>query len=201
MTFPVRLAVLLSGSGRTLQNLLDRIADRSLEARVELVLSSDPKAYGLERARKAGAAAAVVDRKDFRDAESFSRAVTKELESRPVDLVVMAGFIHLYLFPEKWQGRVLNIHPALLPKFGGKGFYGHRVHEAVLRAGEKESGCTVHFADHRYDRGPVVLQRKVPVLPGDTPETLAERVFREECAAYPEAIRRVAAKMKLEARG
>lgn len=199
MKLPVRLGVLLSGSGRTLQNLIDRIADGSLPARIETVVSSDPGAFGLERARRAGIPAAAVDRKAFRDAESFSREVTKALEARPFDLVVMAGFIHLYLFPERWKGRVLNIHPALLPKFGGKGYYGHRVHEAVLRAGETESGCTVHFADHRYDRGPIILQRRVPVLPGDTPEALAERVFREECAAYPEAIQRVAAG-KVEAR-
>ncbi len=189
----VRLAVLLSGGGRTLQNLIDRIAEGSLAARIEVVISSDPAASGLDRARKAGLPAVAVDRKSHRDAGSFSRAVTEALGRHAFDLVLLAGFVHLYLFPEGWQGRVLNIHPALLPEFGGKGFYGRRVHEAVLRSGAKESGCTVHFADHRYDRGPIILQRKVPVLPNDTPEALAERVFREECVAYPEAIRRVAA--------
>ena len=101
--------------------------------------------------------------------------------------------IHLYLFPQKWAGRVLNIHPALLPQFGGKGFYGHKVHEAVLASGARESGCTVHFADHQYDTGAIILQRKVPVLAGDTADALAERVFQAECEAYPEAIRKVAA--------
>ena len=193
MKVPVRLGVLLSGSGRTLQNLIDRIADGSLRAKIEVVISSDPKAFGLERARKAGIPELVVARKPFKDAESYSRAMTEALERHPVDLILLAGFIHLYLFPPKWAGRVLNIHPALLPDFGGKGFYGHHVHEAVLRSGAKESGCTVHFADQRYDTGTIILQKRVHVLPGDTPDALAERVFQAECEAYPEAIRRVAA--------
>lgn len=192
MKVPVHLGVLLSGSGRTLQNLLDRIEDGSLPARIEVVVSSHPEAFGLERARRRGIPAQAVPCGDFPDAESFSAAVTEVLRRHPIDLVVMAGFIRRYLFPPDYEGRVLNIHPALLPKFGGKGFYGHKVHEAVLAAGEKESGCTVHFADHRYDRGPIVLQKRVPVRPGDTPESLAERVFQAECEAYPEAIRQVA---------
>ena len=192
MNLPVRLGVLLSGSGRTLQNLIDRIGDGTLPAKIEVVVSSSPKAFGLERARRHGLPAATVVRRDHPDAGSFSEAVSRALEPYPIDLVVMAGFLHLYVFPEKYRGRVLNIHPALLPDFGGEGFYGHHVHEAVLRAGAKESGCTVHFADHRYDRGPIIVQRRVPVLPGDTPDTLADRVFREECLAYPEAILKVA---------
>jgi phosphoribosylglycinamide formyltransferase-1 len=197
MNAPVRLGVLLSGSGRTLQNLIDRIADGSLNARIEIVVSSDPDAIGLGRAQKAGIPAAIVARKPFRDPGSHSRAVTGVLERHPLDLVILAGYLHLYLFPQKWTGRVLNIHPALLPEFGGKGFYGHKVHEAVLRRGAKESGCTVHFADHQYDHGGIILQKKVPVLPGDTPDLLAERVFQAECEAYPEAIRKVAAEVVL----
>ncbi len=192
MDLPVKLGVLLSGGGRTLQNLIDRIGNGQLPARIEVVVSSSHKASGLERARRHGIPAVVVDRKSFGDPQAFSDAITHRLEEHPIDLVIMAGFLHLYLFPEKWKGRVLNIHPALLPDFGGKGFYGHHVHEAVLRSGVKESGCTVHFADNQYDRGPIILQRRVPVLPGDTPDTLAERVFAEECIAYPEAIIRVA---------
>jgi formyltetrahydrofolate-dependent phosphoribosylglycinamide formyltransferase len=192
MKAPVHLGILLSGGGRTLQNLIDRIAAGTLDAKIDVVVSSDPAAHGLDRARQAGLPAVAVDRKSHRDARSFSDAITKALAPYPIDLVIMAGFIQLYLFPPDYEGRVLNIHPALLPKFGGKGFYGHRVHEAVLAAGEKESGCTVHFADHRYDRGSIILQRRVPVLPGDTADTLADRVFQEECEAYPEAIRRVA---------
>ena len=194
MKSPVRLGVLLSGSGRTLQNLLDRIEDGSLHARIEVVISSHSGVKGLDRAAKKKIPAVTVDYKNFpSDSRAFSEAVTKELDRYPVDLVIMAGFIRKYLFPKKYEGRVLNIHPALLPDFGGKGFHGEKVHEAVLKSGAKESGCTVHIADLNYDKGPIVLQKRVPVLPGDTPETLAARVFEAECEAYPEAIRRMAA--------
>jgi len=195
MKVPVQLGVLLSGGGRTLQNLIDRIAQGSLPARIEVVVSSHPGVKGLERAKAAGIPTAVVPFKDYPDAKSFSAAVTEVLDRHPLDLVLMAGFIRRYLFPPRYEGRVLNIHPALLPKYGGKGFWGHHVHEAVLAAGDKESGCTVHVADRRYDRGPIVLQRTVPVLPGDTPDALAERVFQAECEAYPEAILRVAGRL------
>lgn len=192
MKNPVRLGVLLSGSGRTLQNLIDRIEDRSLPARIEVAVSSHAGVKGLDRARAGKIPAVTVDYKNFDDAKAFSAAVTQELDRYPLDLVVMAGFIRRYLFPKKYEGRVLNIHPALLPDFGGKGYYGHHVHEAVLKSGAKESGCTVHLADLQYDRGPILLQKRVPILPGDTPVTLAERVFQAECEAYPEAIRRMA---------
>jgi formyltetrahydrofolate-dependent phosphoribosylglycinamide formyltransferase len=193
MKVPVRLGVLISGSGRTLQNLIDRIQDGSLDARIEVVVSSHPGVRGLERASRAGLPASTVSWKEHPDDDAFSRAVTAVLDAHPVDLVIMAGFLRRWRFPERYAGRVLNIHPALLPKFGGLGFYGHRVHEAVLASGDRESGCTVHVADLEYDRGPVVLQERVPVLDGDTPDSLADRVFQAECRAYPEAIRRVAA--------
>ncbi|HEX7899126.1 MAG TPA: phosphoribosylglycinamide formyltransferase [Planctomycetota bacterium] len=187
----IRLGVLISGSGRSLQNLIDRIADGSLSARIETVISSHAGVKGLDRARAAGLPATLVHWRDYKDVDSFSRAVTEALDRHPVDLVVMAGFLRRWVFPAAYEGRVLNIHPALLPKYGGKGYYGHHVHEAVLKAGEKESGCTVHFADHHYDRGPILVQKRVPVLPGDTPDTLADRVFQAECEAYPEAIRKL----------
>jgi phosphoribosylglycinamide formyltransferase 1 len=193
MKNPVRLGVLLSGSGRTLQNLLDRIDDGSLPARIQVVVSSHPGVKGLERAEKKKIPAVAVDYKAFADDRGFSEAVTRELDRHPIDLVIMAGFIRKYLFPKKYEGKVLNIHPALLPDFGGKGYHGERVHEAVLKSGAKESGCTVHVADLQYDKGPIILQKRVPVLAGDTVETLAARVFEAECEAYPEAIRRVAA--------
>jgi phosphoribosylglycinamide formyltransferase 1 len=193
MKNPVRLGVLLSGSGRTLQNLLDRIDDGSLPARIEVVISSHPGVKGLERAEQKKIPAVTVSYKAFNSDRAFSDAVTQELDRRPVDLVIMAGFIRKYLFPKKYEGRVLNIHPALLPDFGGKGMHGEKVHEAVLKEGRKESGCTVHVADLQYDKGQILLQKRVPVLPGDTPETLAARVFEAECEAYPEAIRRMAA--------
>ena len=193
----VNLAVLLSGGGRTLQNFIDEIGAGRLDARVQAVVSSNPDAGGVEKARAAGIPAHVVDRREFGDDESFSQQITSRLSRYEIDIVVLAGFLRRYLFPERYKGRVLNIHPALLPKFGGPGMYGHRVHEAVLAAGETESGCTVHIADLEYDHGPVVLQKRVPVLPDDTPDTLAERVFQAECEAYPEAVQILAERLGL----
>src|SRR6516162_1311156 len=186
---PIRLAVLLSGNGTTLQNLLDHIADGELAAKIVQVVSSRTDAFGIERARQAGVPTAVVNRKDCADADEFSRRIFELIRQSQADLVCMAGFLHLLPIPDDFQHRVMNIHPALLPAFGGKGLYGHHVHEAVLNAGAKVSGCTVHFADNEYDHGPIIVQRSIPVLETDTPETLAFRVFEQECAAYPEAIR------------
>lgn len=200
MNAPIRLAVLISGGGRTLQNLIDRIAEGSLPARIEVVLSSRGNVAGLERAKRHGIPIRVVERRKFADAKGFSRGVTEALESFSFDLITLAGFMSLYLFPDKWAGKMINIHPGLLPEFGGKGLYGERVHQAVLKAGVRESGCTVHFADHVYDHGPVILERRVPVTPEDTAVTLAARVFEAECEAYPEAIRRIASgEVRMEA--
>jgi formyltetrahydrofolate-dependent phosphoribosylglycinamide formyltransferase len=185
----VSLAVLISGGGTTLKNLLDRIADGRLDAEVRCVISSRPGAKGLAFAEEAGVPAYVVKRKEYGDVESFSRALTEKLDPHDVDLVLFGGFLSLWHIPERYAGRVLNIHPALIPLFCGKGFYGHRVHDAVLESGMKVSGCTVHFADNEYDHGPIIVQRAVPVLPGDTADDLAARVFAEECEAYPEAVR------------
>ncbi|MBI4565082.1 MAG: phosphoribosylglycinamide formyltransferase [Planctomycetes bacterium] len=188
----MNVAVLISGTGRTLQNFIDEIAAGRLDARIELVVASKPGLRGADVARRAGLPVEVIDRRAFNSDAAFGDAVTRAVDARSVDLVLLAGFLHLWMFPDRYRGRVLNIHPALLPAFGGKGMYGRRVHEAVLKSGARESGCTVHFADHRYDGGHVILQRKVPVLPGDTPDSLAERVFEQEKIAYPEAVRRVA---------
>ena len=177
-----RLGVLLSGGGRTLQNLLDRIADGRLRATVICVLSDRPGAFGLERARRAGISHAT---------ESDPERIYDFLREHGVDLVCLAGYLRRLPIAEDFAGQILNIHPALLPKFGGKGFYGDRVHRAVLEAGETESGCTVHFCDDSYDTGSIVLQRRVPVEADDTIDTLAARVFEAECEAYPEAIARV----------
>ena len=145
MDDPIRLGVLLSGSGRTLQNFLDLSRAGRLKARVVKVVSSLSSAYGLERARTHGVPAAVVRRKDYDTLEGFSDAITAELDEAGVELVAMAGFMCLYRIPERYAGRMMNIHPALLPAFGGQGFYGERVHQAVLDYGCKVSGCTVHF--------------------------------------------------------
>jgi len=188
----LRLAALISGTGRTLKNLLDLKAKGGLPAEFAVVVSSSPKAAGISFAREARIPLVVVNRAKFASDQDFSRALAAAILPHHVDFVVLAGFVHLFLFPRELEGRVLNIHPALLPEFGGRGFYGRRVHEAVLRSGAKESGCTVHIADHQYDHGPILLQRRIPVLSDDTPESLAERVFQEECRAYPNAIRKLA---------
>ncbi|WP_428937300.1 phosphoribosylglycinamide formyltransferase [Fontivita pretiosa] len=198
---PINLAVLVSGSGTTLQNLIDAIASRQLDARIRLVIGSRPDIQALDRARAAGIPAHVVDRRQFPDVASFSRRVFELIDAAGVDLVCLAGWLCLLEIPAQWQGRVMNIHPALLPSFGGKGMYGRRVHEAVLAHGCKVSGCTVHFVDQNYDTGPIILQRTCPVLEDDTPQTLARRVFEQEKIAYPQAIRLFAeGRLRIEGR-
>ena len=184
-----RIAVLLSGSGTTLQNLLDRIVSGSLPVEIAVVVSSRADAYGLERARRAGVPVGVVARKAYGDVDGFNDALHTALEPYAVDLVVLAGFLSLFQPRARYAGRVMNIHPALVPAFCGAGFYGRKVHEAVLASGVRVSGCTVHFADDLYDHGPIILQGTVPVLEDDTPDTLAARVHGLENELYPEAIR------------
>lgn len=187
----IKIAVLLSGGGRTLQNVIDRIKEGKLTAEVVVVIGSRPDAYGLEKARKEGIETICVHYREYKrsgNIDGFSKVINEHLASREIDLIVMAGFMHLFKADEKWNGRIMNIHPALIPSFCGDGYYGHHVHEAVLECGAKVSGCTVHFADNVYDRGPIILQSAVPVKDEDTPDTLAARVFEEECRLYPEAI-------------
>ena len=184
-----RLAVLISGGGTTLQNILDCIAAQTLPVDIAAVVSSRPDAHGLERARRAGIPALVVARKDHPDAERFNDALHAALEPFAVDLVVLAGFLSLFQPRARYAGRVMNIHPALIPAFCGTGFYGEKVHRAVIESGVRLSGCTVHFADDQYDHGPIILQGTVPVLDDDTPEALAARVHALERELYPEAIR------------
>jgi phosphoribosylglycinamide formyltransferase 1 len=183
----LRLVCLVSGGGTTLQNLLDRAGADSLPARVVGVVSSRADAFGVERAKRAGVPAAVEPR-----GPGFADRVWNAVRGFAPDLVCFAGWLHLLPIPPDFRHRVLNIHPSLLPAFGGRGMYGHHVHEAVLAYGAKVTGCTVHFADDTYDTGPVLVQRCVPVLNGDTPDALAARVFAAECEAYPEAIRLLA---------
>lgn len=188
MARPIRLGVLLSGGGRTLQNIIDHINAGKLDAEVAVVISSRKTAYGLERARAAGIPAVAHSRKLIGDDDEFNRRINDTLDEYDVDLVVMAGFMSLFRPREKWWGRIMNIHPALLPSFCGKDMWGHHVHEAVIRRGCKVSGATVHFANEQYDAGPIILQKCVSVLDDDTPETLAARVFEVECELYPKAI-------------
>ena len=186
---PINLAVLVSGSGTTLQNLIDRIADRSLDAMISVVIGSRAELLGLKRASDAKLINFVVDRRDYPDLAQFSRQVFKLCDDAGVDLVCLAGWLCLLDIPPKYAGRVMNIHPALLPCFGGKGMYGQKVHQAVLDHGCKVSGCPVHFVDGQYDNGPIILQRTCPVVDSDTPQSLAARVFEEEKLAYPQAIK------------
>lgn len=190
---PLRLCVLISGGGTTLANLIERIADGRLRgARIGHVVSSRSDARGVEIARSAGLAPQIIRRRDFHDDDAYAAAMTAAVESADVDLVVMGGFLCFWRLPRQWEWRVLNIHPALLPSFGGRGMYGLRVHEAVLASGAAESGCTVHVVDNEYDHGPIVAQTRVPVLPGDTPPTLAERVGVAERELYPRVIQSIA---------
>ena len=165
----VKLGVLISGGGTTLQNFIDVIGAGQLDAKVQVVISSRPNVEGIERARRARIPTEVVERRRYDSVAEFSDAVTEILDRCDIDLVILAGLLQKYLFPERYEGRVLNIHPGPLPEFGGQGMYGHHVHEAVLAAGVPTSACCVIIADHEYDHGPVIMRQDVPVLPGDTP--------------------------------
>ncbi len=185
---PIKLAVLISGGGTTLQNILDRISTHKLSATVPLVIASKSGASGIAKAEKAGVPVQVVERKSFESVDAFSQKIFSEIETSGADLVVLGGWLQLLKIPDQWIGKVMNIHPALLPSFGGKGMYGHHVHQAVIDHGCKLSGCTVHFVDNEYDAGPIIMQRACPVMSSDTPESLAARVFVEEKIAYPQVI-------------
>lgn len=184
-----RLAVLLSGTGRTLENLLHETELGLLPARIVAVVSSRPGVRGVAVARAARVPVQVVTRQDFSDDSAFSAAIYDALAPVEPDWLVLAGFSRRLIVRPEWWGRIVNVHPSLLPSFGGRGMFGIHVHEAALAYGVKLSGCTVHFVDNEYDHGPVILQRAVPVLDEDDPATLAERVFAAECEAYPEALR------------
>jgi phosphoribosylglycinamide formyltransferase-1 len=180
----LQVGALVSGGGRSVLNLHACLARDKIAARIAVVISSRAAAPAVARCRSAGLHVEVVER----DTDDFSARIADRLRAARVELVVMAGFLSHWAIPADFAGRVINIHPALLPRFGGKGFYGDAVHRAVLASGAEESGCTVHFADEAYDQGPIILQRRVPVLPEDTPEALASRVFAEEKLALPEVV-------------
>lgn len=195
----LRIAVLLSGSGTTLQNFIDLVAAGSLPVEIVLVISSRKDAFGLERAAKAGIPAAVLRPRDFADEAAFTRAVFDKIEARQAQLALFAGFMVKIGVPPKWEHRVMNVHPALLPAFGGKGLYGHFAHEAVLKRGCKVTGATVHFVDNQYDHGAIVLQKAVEVREDDDAGSLAARVQAAEREIYPQAVRLFAAgRLKVE---
>lgn len=184
----MRMAVLLSGSGRTLQNFIKLSDSGYLKADVSGVISSRPDAYGVQRAKQAGIPNGVISPGKFDDTPSFSQAITAALSQWEPELIAMAGFLSFYEVPPQLTNKVMNIHPALLPAFGGKGYYGDKVHRAVLEYGCKISGCTVHFANNKYDHGPVILQKAVTVTETDDAHSLADKVFEIECQLYPQAI-------------
>ncbi len=187
-TPPLSISVLISGSGTTLKNLLTCIHAGTLNAKVELVISSNPAAGGIAIAESAGIPTQVIQRKKGMTAEQFCEANFDAIRATRTTLVVMGGYLKHLLIPDDFAGRVINIHPSLVPAFCGQGMYGHFVHESVLAYGAKLSGCTVHFVDNEYDHGPIIAQHAVPVLVNDTPESLARRVFAEECQLLPAVV-------------
>ena len=191
----LRIAVLASHGGSNMQAIVDAIEARRLDARVVLVVSNNSDAGAHERARRHGLPWAHLSGQTHADPEALDRAICDALLAAGAEVVVLAGYMKR-IGPrtlEAFRGRILNIHPALLPRHGGSGMYGIRPHEAVLAAGDAETGATVHLVTEEYDRGPVLRQRKVPVLPGDTPETLQKRVLVEEHRIYPEVLADLAA--------
>jgi formyltetrahydrofolate-dependent phosphoribosylglycinamide formyltransferase len=185
----LRIGVLLSGEGTTLEALCDAIDAGAVPGDVAVVIASKEKAGGLARAERRGIVAVAIPRKAHPDVAAFNDRIHAELEKHGVDFVACLGFLSPFELRGRYDGRAINTHPALIPAFCGKGFYGRRVHEAVLASGVKLSGATVHFCDDRYDTGPIILQEAVPVLDDDTPDALAARVQAVERRLVPQAVR------------
>ncbi len=186
------IAVLISGGGTTLRNLIAHRAEGRPPLNISLVVSSNPRAAGIAFAREAGIPVKVIDHRDYSTPDDFSTPIFEACRGAKVDLVVLGGFLRRLSIPADFENRVVNIHPSLIPRFAGRGMYGMRVHEAVLASGVTTTGCTVHFVDNDYDHGPVIARSEVPVEPGDTPGTLAARVFAAECELYPQVIQSLA---------
>jgi phosphoribosylglycinamide formyltransferase 1 len=190
MNVPAKVAVFISGGGTNLQALIDACKEGRLAARILLVVSSRSDAYGIERAHREGIATFVHKAKNYATPEEAAQALLGILEKYEIEYIALAGYMKLVPVEiiRKYNRRIVNIHPALLPKYGGKGMYGHFVHEAVLASGDKESGATVHIVDEIYDNGRILLQKKVPVYNNDTPDSLAERVLEVEHEIYSQAL-------------
>ena len=188
----VNITVLVSGGGTNLQSIIDHIENDYLDkAKIVQVISSSCGAYALERAEKAGIPGICIDKEQFPEEKERYNMILQKLREKDTDLIVLAGYMNI-LDPsliEAYRNRIINIHPALIPKYCGKGYYGKRVHRAVLEGGETESGATVHFVDEGVDTGKIILQEKVPVEPADTEETLAARVLTVEHRILPQAIK------------
>jgi len=186
------VAVFLSGTGRSLANLIDHRDRHGLPVDLRLVISSSSKVRGVQIARDASIETIIIRKADYSRPEDYCEAMFQPCRSVGAELVVMAGYLKHVLIPEDFANRVINIHPSLLPSFGGSGMYGSRVHQAAIDRGVKVSGCTVHYVDNQYDHGPILLQRTCEVRDDDTPDSLAARVFQQECQALPDAIRKIA---------
>ena len=197
---PLRLAVMISGSGRTLKNFIELAAAGSLPVDIRLVISSTDRASGLLHAEQAGILTQVFVRDDYDNHVAYGTAIFDACRAAQVDCVAMAGFLKLVSIPDDFAGRVVNIHPSLIPAFCGQGMYGDRVHQAVLDHGVKVTGCTVHFVDNEYDHGPIIWQQPVPVFDDDTAHSLAARVFETELEAYPHVLK-LLAEGKIELNG
>lgn len=188
MNRPLNLAILISGGGTTLLNLHERIQQGKLQARMVCVVSSSARAAGVSRAQALGYAVQVVKPKRSEDPQSYSQRIHQVLASHDVDLIVLGGFLRLFYPPRSHVKACINIHPALIPAFCGKGYYGMRVHQAVWDKGCRVSGCTVHFVNEEYDAGAIIIQRAVNLSSTDDPEAIRAKVFAAECEALPEAI-------------
>ena len=184
-----RLAFFISGTGGNAMNLLKACREEGMAALPILGLASSPQAGGIARLEAEGLPVEVVVRKEFESDGAFSEACFQIVEKHGADLICLCGWLKKLVIPRHWEGRILNIHPGLLPRFGGPGMYGMHVHRAVLASGEKESGATVHLVDNEYDHGRILDQLRVPVLPDDTPEALQRRVYEAEMELYPRALR------------
>jgi len=199
----LKLGVLVSGKGSNLQNIMDNCQAGKVDATVEVVISDLPDAFALERARKAGIPALAFRRKDFASKEDFDQAILTALQEHRVELIVLAGYLRILteVLVKPYEGRIMNIHPSLVPTFCGKGMHGLEVHRAALKYGVKITGVTVHFVELSVDTGPIILQRAVPVMDGDTPEILSDRVLEQEHEIYSEAIQLFAqGRLKVEGR-
>jgi phosphoribosylglycinamide formyltransferase-1 len=196
-TIVMHLAILVSGGGSNMQSIIDSTKNGILKglARVVLVISNNPNAYAIKRAKNENIKSVCIERKNFKEEESFNDAILKELKNAQTDIVCLAGYIRMIGrdIIRTYHGRMLNIHPALLPKFGGKGMYGHFVHEAVVKAKETKSGATVHLVEEEYDTGGIIVQQEVEVFGDDLPEDVAKRVLFVEHEIYPKAIKKVIA--------
>jgi phosphoribosylglycinamide formyltransferase-1 len=190
-----KAVVLLSGSGRTLENFLAKKAGGSWAVDITAVVSSRAHVRGVDIARENGLPCGIFRRKDYESIADHNAAINAWLEPHAPRIIILAGYLCFYIQPDWFTGPVVNIHPALVPKYGGLGFYGDRVHRAVLASGDTETGCTVHLVDGQYDHGRILGQKKVPVVPGDDEHTLAARVFAAECELYPEVISNLAAEL------